>query len=76
MSQVTIYLDSETEARLERAVRESGLSRSRWIANLIREQVDTAWPESFRHLLGGGEEFPGLDEIRSGMGEDLPRGSL
>ena len=53
MAQVTIYLDDEAEACLERAARDAGLSRSRWVANLIREKTASEWPESFRRLIGG-----------------------
>ncbi len=74
MPQVTIYLDEETEKRMDKAVRESGLSRSRWVGGLIRERTRTEWPESFKRLLGAsGEDFPNLEEIREGLGEDVPR---
>ena len=64
MAQVTIYLDDEAEARLEKAARDAGLSRSRWVANLIREKTAAEWPESFRRLIGGWEDFPEVEEIR------------
>lgn len=77
MAQVTIYLDPETEKRMEAAARDAGLSRSRWVANLIREKTVSEWPESFRRLIGGWEDdFPEVEEIRSGLGEDLPREPL
>lgn len=76
MAQVTIYLDEETEHRMDRAAREAGLSRSRWVADLIRQRTADEWPESFRRLIGGWEDFPEVEEIRSGLGEDLPREPL
>ncbi len=77
MAQVTIYLDEETEERMDKAVRDSGLSRSRWVAGLIRERTRTEWPESFKRLIGAsGEDFPSVGEIREGLGEDVPRKPL
>jgi len=65
MPQVTIYLDDETEERMKRAAEDAGVSRSRWVAEVIRERTAAAWPESFRRLIGGWDEgFPEVDEIR------------
>jgi hypothetical protein len=77
MAQLTIYLDDETEERMKRAAEEAGLSRSRWVAEVIREKTTSEWPESFRRLIGTwGDDFPELDEIRRGLGEDVPRKPL
>lgn len=76
MAQVTIYLDEQTEERMDRSAKEAGLSRSRWVANLIRERTATEWPESFRRLAGTWKDFPEVEEIREGLGEDVPRESF
>ncbi len=74
MAQVTIYLDHEAEERMRRAAKEVGLSRSRWIAELIREETASRWPESFRRLIGTwGDDFPEVEEIRRGLGEVVGR---
>ncbi len=46
MGQVTIYLDSETETKMINVVKKSGLSKSKWIAGLIKEKTTNTWPES------------------------------
>lgn len=76
MAQVTIYLDDETEARMKRAADEAGVSRSRWVADVIREKTVKEWPESFRRLAGAWQDFPEVDELRAGLGEDVPREPL
>lgn len=76
MAQVTIYLDDETEARMKRAADEAGVSRSRWVAEVIREKTATEWPESVRRLAGAWEDFPEVEELRAGLGEDAPREPL
>ena len=37
MAQLTIYLDDAAERRVKAAARKSGVSVSRWIAELVRE---------------------------------------
>lgn len=75
MAQVTLYLDPETDAKLKSAARSAGVSQSRWVADLIREKTATRWPESLIKLVGtwADDDFPSLEEIRAGGGEDVPR---
>jgi hypothetical protein len=76
MGQITIYLDAETEKQLSRAIKNSGISKSRWIADLIKEKVSTSWPESFVALAGAWSDMPTAEEIRKGLGKDVKRESL
>jgi hypothetical protein len=73
MGQVTIYLDSETEKKMGKILRKQGLSKSKWIANLIREKSARTWPETVRILAGAWEDLPANGEIRNSMGVDAPR---
>ena len=76
MGQVTIYLDSETEKKLENIVEKKGISKSRWIANLIKEKTSTAWPENIIQLAGAWSDLPSSEKIRRSMGTDAERESL
>lgn len=78
MGQVTLYLDPETESKMKAAAKSAGVSQSRWVAGLIQEKTATRWPESLARLAGtwSGDDFPSLEEIRAGVGEDVPRESL
>ena len=51
MGQLTIYLDTETERKMQTMVKESGMSKSKWIANLIREKTtdEIGNPFTFGH---------------------------
>lgn len=73
MAQVTIYLDRETAAKARAAAKDSGLSQSRWIAELIRRHAVIHWPRTVRRLAGSWPEFPDAAEIRGGLGQDVPR---
>lgn len=73
MGQVTIYLDNDTEKKLTEIVKHSGKSKSRWIADLIREKAHTSWPEHVQSLAGAWDDFPSAEQIRADMGTDLDR---
>ena len=76
MGQVTIYVDDETEKKLLSMVEKSGISKSKWIAELIREKAATTWPENVIRLAGAWKDLPTAEEIRDKMGEDSNRESI
>jgi hypothetical protein len=73
MGQVTIYLDDAIESKMRAPVKAMNLSKSKWIANLIKEKVTDEWPESVRKLAGSWKDFPPAEEIRQTMGKDILR---
>ena len=73
MAQVTIYLDPETAAKAKAAAKDAGLSQSRWLAELIRRHAALQWPRTVQRLAGSWPAFPDAAEIRSSLGQDLPR---
>lgn len=73
MGQVTLYLDAETEKKLAKAAARAKLSKSRWVAKLIRERTGLQWPEELVKLAGAYPDFPTVEEIRATYGPDIPR---
>lgn len=73
MGQVTIYLDNETEEKMRRVAEASGLSQSKWIAELIRHSVAEEWQESVKQLAGAWSDFPTVDELRANPAQDFSR---
>jgi hypothetical protein len=73
MGQVTIYLDNETEKKLNLAVKKAGISKSKWIAEKIQEKISTTWPESIREIAGAWDDLPTAEEIRADMAKDNER---
>jgi predicted transcriptional regulator len=73
MGRVTIYLDAEVEAKMRAAAKSLNTSLSQWIAQAIREKTADVWPESVKDIAGAWSDFPELEELRSGIGEDAPR---
>jgi len=59
---------------LDAAARAAGTSRSRWLADLIRQRTAPEWPAEVASLAGSwaAQDFPTLEEIRKGLAEEAP----
>jgi hypothetical protein len=73
MAQVTLYLDEETAARMARAAKAAGMSRSRWVAELVRRRTASEWPPSVARLAGAWKDLESAERLRRGAGRDVPR---
>lgn len=69
MSQITLYLDDSTMALVGQAATAHGMSKSRWVAEIIRKYAASEWPASGLTLAGKFADFP-LQE--TGTAENLP----
>ena len=76
MGQVTIYLDQQTETKLKTVIKKKGISKSKWIADLIREKTAVVWPDHIQKLAGAWKDLPLAEEIRKDMGSDIKRESV
>jgi hypothetical protein len=63
VSQLALYLDEETAARVDQAARRQGMSRSAWVRQVILKQLDERLPDSFFDVLGSWEDDREPDEI-------------
>jgi hypothetical protein len=80
MAQMAIYINNQLAERLEKAVKASGKSKSKWVAEAIRRSLQDEWPEGFFELAGKWEDDVGPEEIlgriREGIGAHDKRESL
>ncbi len=76
MGQVTIYLEDEIEHKMVEAAQSAHLSKSKWIAKLIKEKVDSQWPMSVREAAGTWDDFSSAEELRKNIGKDTKRETL
>ncbi len=78
VSQLLITLDEKAERLLSKLVESTGLDNSAVITNLIHKQASSDWSPEFTSALNAmtANDFPSLDEIRSTVGNDLPRKNL
>ena len=56
MAQLAIYIDDRLAERLDRAVRESGKSKSKWVAEAIKHSLHDQWPDGFFELARSWED--------------------
>jgi len=76
MGQVTIYLEDEIEEKMTAAAKSEHLSKSKWVARLIKAKVATEWPESIAHLAGAWNDLLPAEEGRANPGRDVEREEL
>lgn len=73
MSQITLYLDDATQALVEQAAKAHGLSKSRWVADIIRKYAAHEWPQDCLALAGRFTDFPLREDVAQPQPADMPR---
>lgn len=73
MSQITLYLDEATQALVDQAAQANGISKSRWVAEIIRKYAAHEWPQDCLALAGRFSDFPLHEESPSTLTSDAPR---
>lgn len=73
MSQITLYLDDATQALVEQAAKAHGLSKSRWVADIIRKYAAHEWSQDCLALAGRFADFPLREENWTLAPTDVPR---
>lgn len=73
MAQITLYLDDATQELVDRAAQASGLSKSRWIAEVIRRQAAEEWPQACLAAAGRFPDFPLREESPASTSVDVAR---
>lgn len=73
MSQITLYLDDATQALVEQAAQAHGVSKSRWVADIIRRYAGHEWPRDCLELAGRFTDFPLREENPAPPPADVPR---
>lgn len=73
MSQITLYLDDATQALVDEAARAQGVSKSRWVAEVIRKYAAHEWPQDCLDLAGQFADFPLREDAVPLAASDVPR---
>lgn len=69
MPQLHLYVDDELAEHIHRAAGETGLSVSRYLAEVIRREVVTEWPDDFFEAVIGGWVGEPLERTPQGEAE-------
>lgn len=73
MSQITLYLDDATQALVEQAAQANGLSKSRWVSEIIRKYAAHEWTQDCLALAGRFADFPLREDSPNLLPADVPR---
>jgi hypothetical protein len=73
MSQITLYLDDATQALVEQAAAANGMSKSRWVAEIIRKHAAHEWPLDCLAAAGQFADFPLRADDSAPAPADAPR---
>ena len=73
MSQITLYLDDATQALVDQAAQANGVSKSRWVAEIIRKYAAHEWPQDCLALAGRFAFFHLREETPASQAADVPR---
>ncbi len=74
MSQLAIYIDDKLAKKLDKAVKASGKSKSKWVAGAIERSLQEQWPDGFFDLAGSWDDDLGPDAIMSGIRAGMEKG--
>jgi len=72
MAQITLYLDDATQALVDRAAQANGMSKSRWVAEIIHKYLAQEWPKECLDLAGQFGDSPLVDTANP-LPADVPR---
>jgi hypothetical protein len=73
MSQITLYLDDATQALVDQASQAHGVSKSRWVADIIRKYAAHEWSQDCLALAGAFTDFPLREESSAAPPADVAR---
>ncbi|HEY5581273.1 MAG TPA: CopG family transcriptional regulator [Rhodoferax sp.] len=73
MSQITLYLDDATQALVDQAAKAHGLSKSRWVTDIIRKYAAHEWSQDCLALAGQFPDFPLCEDSSATLPNDVPR---
>jgi hypothetical protein len=76
MGQVTLYLDETSQRALEIGSQANGLSKSRFVAQLLAAATSEQWPLAVQALAGKFADFPLAESDSGDFGSDAPRVKL
>lgn len=52
MPQLSLYIDAETLAKIEKAAKISNTSISKWVSGRLLESLSSSWPDNYESLFG------------------------
>lgn len=72
MPRITLYLDDATQALFDEAAKRHGVSKSRWVADIIRRHAAHEWTADCLALAGRFADFPLRTQNIATSAADVP----
>ena len=69
MPQMNLYIPDDLAERIRRAANAADLSVSRYLAELVRREVETEWPADYFETVIGGWAGAPLERASQGVAE-------
>ena len=61
---------------MSNVIKKTGISKSKWISDLIKQKMTSTWPENIVKLAGAWTDLQTAEDIRKNMAEDADRESI
>ena len=58
---------------MNNVIKKTGISKSKWISDLIKQKMTSTWPENIVKLAGAWTDLQTAEDIRKNMAEDADR---
>jgi hypothetical protein len=76
MPQISLYVDTKTLKKIEKAAELSNTSISKWVTGKLTEHLEQNWPDSFKNLYGSIEDNSFCAETIKDFSMDAERENL
>lgn len=76
MPQLSLYVDSETLKKIEKAAELEDTSISKWVKGKLAEHLEKSWPENYRSLYGSIDDNSFCAETIKDFSSDAEREEL
>lgn len=76
MPQLSLYIDAETLAKIEKAARISNTSISKWVSARLTESLAKSWPDNYVNLFGSIKDDTFTEESIKDFSGDVKREEL
>ncbi len=76
MPQISLYIDKNTLASVEKAAKNDKLSISKWVARKIRKALHSEWPSNYFNLFGSIKDDSFVEPEKLNIKHDSKRETL
>ncbi|MCW3489790.1 hypothetical protein [Dethiobacter alkaliphilus] len=76
MPQLSLYIDAETLAKIEKAAKLNNTSISKWVSGILSESLVKKWPDNYDNLFGSIQDDTFTEDTIKDFSGDTEREEL